>query len=362
MDICLQTEQKLITIDCETIRTLGMNIHDSIYNMMIVPFYAMTIRSLEDYWQIKLLDPESDKKIYDLRNSIKIFQDRFGRIKVCFLAADETSDTLFRNMLKFDFLKRLNIHNNIGIYVTKDGKIVGNTQWIGSYIKLNKENILEIEKKSFDISYKMGVAIRSACDKIDLSVPLKSVKLGSVPEIGYIDFNTNRPSKIFRGSWSKEVHLAFLHLLSLVNFEKYILESVLPEDNEWLFRIKYIVIHYALSGIEKIFRHCNPDNKMEKKESEKFQKILIDKWTISSSVLRGCMMHYQLKDKNQQFIIKEDEFNDKLPFNGLIESLFEGMSFDAYNYVLSKKRDEIEDFLQEKFFIDIKRIKEFDTE
>ena len=73
------------------------------------------------------------------------------------------------------------------------------------------------------------------------------------------------------------------------------------------------------------------------------------------------MMHYGLKDKNQQFLIKEDVFDDTLPFNGLIDSIFEGMPFDTYNYALSKKRDEIGDFLQEKFLIDVKQIKGFDT-
>jgi len=360
MDICSRTEQELLAIDCETIRTLGLKIHDSVFSLMIVPFWAITIRGVEDYWQIKLLDPESDKRIYDLRNSLKIYQDRFRRIKIRFLETDETSDALFRNMLRFDFLKRLNVHYNIGIYVTNDGKVVGNTQWIDSYSHLNKEKSEVRERKAYDMGHIMGSAIQSACNIINPSIPVKSIELGSMPEIGYIDFNTNKASEFFRGSWSKEIQLAFLHLLSVVNFEKYVLESVLPADNEWLFRVKYVVIHYVLSGIEKIYRHCNADNKMEKTESEKFQKLIIDRWILSSSELRGCMMHYRLKDKNQKSLMKEDSFDEKLPFNGLIESIFEGMSFDTYDHALSTKRDEIEKFLEEQFFIDVKKIKKFD--
>ena len=71
--------------------------------------------------------------------------------------------------------------------------------------------------------------------------------------------------------------------MSLINFEKYVLESVLSGDNEWLFRIKYNVIHYAISGIDAIFRHCNADNQMAKEEKDIFHSLIDDRWQLFSS-------------------------------------------------------------------------------
>ena len=356
MDICTKTELDLIAIDFETIRTLGDNIHDSVFMMMIVPFFAISIRAVGEYRNERLLDADSDRKITDLRNSIKIYQDKFRRTKVRFQKADYTSDTLFRSMLRFRFLQKWNIHFNLGIYFTKDGKIVGNTQWIETYFNLNIEKNKDRNRKSFDTGYMVGRATQKVYNLYNLPTSMKTIQLGTVPEFGYIDFNTNKASKIFRGSWEKEVHLAFLHILSLINFEKYVLESVLPSDNEWLFRIKYIVIHYALSGVDAIFRHCNADNKMAKEEKDVFQKLIGDRWQLFSSDFRGCMMHYRLTDKNQKALIKKDVYNEEIPFNGLIESVFPEMNFGLYNDKLSRKRDAIEEFLKRQFYIDVNKI------
>lgn len=160
-------------------------------------------------------------------------------------------------------------------------------------------------QKAIDTGYIIGSAIQRAYDLNDPSIKVKNIELGEVPKLGYLDFNTNRASTFFRGSWDKEVQLAFLHLLSLINFEKYILESVLPAGNEWLFRIKYVVLHYTILGIDSIYRHCNSDNKMSELETEAFQKLTRDKWTLFSSDFRGCMMHYRLRDKNHTPLIKE---------------------------------------------------------
>lgn len=356
MDICSKTELDLIAIDFETIRTLGDNIHDSVFLMMIVPFYAISIRAVGEYRNERLLDLNSDKKITDLRNSIKIYQDRFRKVKVRFQEADNTSDMLFRSMLRFRFLQKWNIHFNLGIYFTKDGKIVGNTQWIETYLNLNRERNEDRNRKSFDTGYVIGCAIQKVYTLYNLPTSMKIIQLGTVPEFGYMDFNTYKSSNIFKGSWEKEVHLAFLHILSLINFEKYVLESVLPGDNEWLFRIKYNVIHYAFSGIDAIFRHCNADNKMAKEEKEIFQELIDDRWQLFSSDFRGCMMHYRLTDKNQKALIKENVYSEEVPFNGLIESVFPGMNFDLYNDKLSKKRDAIESFLEQQFYIDVNKI------
>ena len=80
MDICSKTELDLIAIDFETIYTLGENIHDSVFMMMIIPFFAISIRAVGEYRNERLLDSDSEKRITDLRNSIKLYQNRYRKL------------------------------------------------------------------------------------------------------------------------------------------------------------------------------------------------------------------------------------------------------------------------------------------
>jgi hypothetical protein len=60
-----------------------------------------------------------------------------------------------------------------------------------------------------------------------------------------------------------------------------------------------------------------------------------------------------LQKRNTFFVIR-----GKWRFNGLIESNFDGMSFDTYFITLSNKQDEIEKFLESQFWIDGSKIQD----
>lgn len=41
---------------------------------------------------------------------------------------------MFRDLLRFDFTKPMNVHYNLGIYFDENGNIIGDTQLINYYL------------------------------------------------------------------------------------------------------------------------------------------------------------------------------------------------------------------------------------
>ena len=113
----------LIQNDCESIKQLVLNYHDSIFCMRIIPYMALFCRSFQEYADIELISPEVDEEIYDLRNSIKIYSERYGKNIKRFIAVDEGQDEEYKSQLKFDFLKKMNVHYNLGMYFTEDKRL-----------------------------------------------------------------------------------------------------------------------------------------------------------------------------------------------------------------------------------------------
>ena len=100
----------LIRNDCETLKAIFHNKSDSIFTMCIIPYLALFCRSYQEFLKIDLLDPVIDSQIYDLRNSIKYYADRYGKSKQRFLKSDEMQNNEYRDLLRFRLLKKLNIH------------------------------------------------------------------------------------------------------------------------------------------------------------------------------------------------------------------------------------------------------------
>ena len=98
----------LIQNDCESIKQLVLHYHDSIFCMRIIPYMALFCRAFQEYAEIELISPEVDTEIYDLRNSIKIYSERYGKNIKRFIAVDEGQDDEYKSQLKFDFLKKMN--------------------------------------------------------------------------------------------------------------------------------------------------------------------------------------------------------------------------------------------------------------
>ena len=76
------------------------------------------------------------------------------------LNIDYLQDQVFKNMLKFDFMRSWNMHYNLGIYTDVNKRVVGNTQY--GYYMLQENRFL---KKRLE---EVATAYSVTPDKFDL--------------------------------------------------------------------------------------------------------------------------------------------------------------------------------------------------
>ena len=348
----------LIQNDCESIKQLVLNYHDSIFCMRIIPYMALFCRSFQEYADTELISPEVDEEIYDLRNSIKIYSERYGKNIKRFIAVDEEQDEEYKSQLKFDFLKKMNAHYNLGMYFTKDKKIIGNTQLIESMLRLHGLSKQKQQQKCLLLGNHLASVIGSVSNGLESSLPVPQIAVeGQLPKFFYDDINTNK-SNFFNSHLEKDENLFLLHMLCNIIFVKYVLCPLLTKDNLWIFRIKYIAIYHAYVGIVKIKSYMK-NNRTEKLDLWSEADCIIEEGkNIFVSRFRNCMMHYNL-NKDNEFSISENNFSWDRPFFGLIEECFDGMPYRDYVERLEKFGDVIEEFITKQFDFERIHLKEF---
>lgn len=348
----------LIQNDCETLKKLITKFNNPIFCMEIIPYLALFCRSFQEYANIELIDKEVDSEIYDIRNSIKIYGNRFGKSKEQFLKADEKQDDEFKDKLRFDFAKKLNIHYNLGIFFTKDKKIIGNTQLISNALNLNGLSDKEKSTKSYDLGYQLAKIINSISEGIVNSIPVPYITLReNVPTIYYDDFNTNK-NNFFNAVIGKDINLFMLHILSNINFVKYVLESLFIDENLWMFRIKYITVYHAYLGLKKLKAHIE-NNRIELAYLDNsITPILKNGEILFASRFRNCMMHYNMEN-NGIFSVSEENFNEEKMFFGLVEDCFNGESYKQYLDKINCFGQQMEDLLTQQFNIESAHLKTF---
>lgn len=348
----------LIQNDCESIKQLVLKFQDSIFCMRIIPYMALFCRSFQEYADIELISPEVDEEICDLRNSVKIYSERYGKNIKRFIAVDEKQDDEYKSQLKVDFLKKMNAHYNLGMYFTKDKKIIGNTQLIESMLRLHGLSKRKQEQKCFLLGNHLASVIGSVSNDLESSLSVSQIAVeGQLPKFFYEDINTNR-NNFFNSHLEKDENLFLLHMLCNINFVKYVLCPLFAKDNLWLFRIKYIVIYHAYMGIDKIKGYIK-NNRAEKSDMWSDAECIIEEGeNMFVSKFRNCMMHYNL-NRDNKFSISENNFSWDKPFFGLIEECFDGMSYRDYMEKLEKFGDAIEEFITKQFDFERIQLKEF---
>ncbi len=348
----------LIQNDCESIKQLVLHYHDSIFCMRIIPYMALFCRAFQEYDEIELISPEVDAEIYDLRNSIKIYGERYGKNKKRFMTVDEEQDDEYKIQLKFDFLKTMNANYNLGMYFTEDKKIIGNTHLIESMLKLHGLSEEEQAKKCVSLGKHLASVIGSVSSGLERPLPVSQITVeGKVPKFLYADINTNK-NDFFSPDLEKDENLFLLHMLSNINFVKYVLCPLLTKDNLWIFRVKYITIYHAYMGIVKIKSYMK-NNREDKNNLWKEADCIIEEGkNIFVSKFRNCMMHYNL-NRDNEFSISERNFSWDKPFFGLIEECFDGMPYRDYVERLETLGDAIEEFITKQFDFERIHLKEF---
>lgn len=176
-----------------------------------------------------------------------------------------------------------------------------------------------------------------------------------MPQYWYMDLNTNKENDFFTHN-NKELNLMILHILSGIGFVNHILCNMLTSENLWLCRVKYIIAHYAWSGLKKIKQHYECGEQHTSIFSEDLNQIISCGTDLFPSNFRNCMMHYDFFNKDDEIITEKCFCNNK-PLFGLVESCFNGKSYDDFFSELSKYLNVLEDQLLLWVNVDMKKIK-----
>ncbi len=322
----------LIKNDCETLKDIAPLMNQPIVSLGLLPYCALFCSSFKEFISLDSFDEESIYNISDIRNKLKLFDDRYGRDKKRILSLDANQDNEFKSKVRFKLLSNLNLHYNLGVYLDSDEHIIGNTQHIFymfqdshiSHIKIDKR---EIKKSGKDI----GTIIASVSKGLK-KFPVEIHTGLSYPqiEVKHKDFNTNRNFNSFPEIVEgKEITLRTLHILSSLNFIRYVLDKIVPNNNMWAMRIKYIAMYYASKSIEHLLV------KLPEKYSEVFKNRNTN---LLNGTFRSCMMHYSFFNKGV-CAIKEEYLDLHTMLFGLVESCFGGIHYDE---LIAKIDKEIE--------------------
>ena len=339
----------LMQNDCETLKAIALQINNPIFGPAITPYMALFCRSTQECLGTSFLPPELDAEIYDIRNSIKNNADRYGKSKKRLLQNDELQDNEYREQLRFNFMKKLNAYYNLGIFFDNDLHVIGNTQQFADLLSLNSLTDAERKEKTQRLSYNIGSVIGKISRYFSILSPAPIIQIeNNLPSIYYCDQNTNR-SKFFSPEYGKDVNLFLLNILCNIGFVKYLLELVVPITNPWVFRIKYIVTYYSLSGLNKLKSHL--ENNSPNKFASLLQEIkdITDEGNILfASKFRNCMMHYDLVS-DDVFAISDACFDEGKIYYGLVEDCFFGKTYEQFYAEISAFSNKIEELLTKQF-------------
>lgn len=342
--------ERLISIrimqeDAESIYSLLKTERDAIFNMEIVPYYVLFVQSCQEYMGENFLPESIEKDFKNIRNHIKAYAEGFGKSQKRVLSVDDTQNENFKEQLRFEFLKTMNIHLNLGSYWTDSRHIIGNTQQLADFLSVSSTSDPALKKKSLQMGYQIGSFVSLARDGFSnsLDYPIIERKQNSVKINYYYDVNTNRINKLFTQSIPKELNLFFLHLLCNMNFVKHILRPLFADGNTWIFRIEYIVSYYTLRALERYKNYCE-NNCYTFVDMKGIVDILACGEKLFQTKLRNCMMHYDLENAGVITIKNVDK-----PFYGIIENCFNGISYQDYTASLHNLSDMIIEYLENIF-------------
>lgn len=333
---------RIIQEDVESIYSLLTTETDPIFGMDIIPYYALFVQAYREFMGDKFLPESTATEIKDIRNHIKILAENFRKSKRKIAEIDKQQNEYFKSKLKFNFLKKWNIHLNLGTYWTADHHIIGNTQQLASFLGI-KSFDNSAKKRQYELGYHIGSFVASTRAKFTESMGEVQRNRTSVSIKYYFDLNTNRDNSLFIDNSLKELNLFFLDLLCNMNFIKYILRELFEDGNTWVFRIEYIVSYYTLRALERLKNYCENNNDVAL-DTKDIADILTQGEKFFNTKLRNCMMHYNLTNAG----VITFENMDK-PFYGIIETCFNGKSYREYLASLHNLSDNIIRYLDKRF-------------
>lgn len=288
---------------------------------------------------------DSAIKLRDERNSIKLFIERYGKTRNRIIEIDSVQDAHFKDLTKNVDQIRNAEYYNLGVFFDENDNIIGNTQY-WAYSMSNKKNPLAFFKPDNNklFGYEIGVAINSVKKGLESFLPDYCVSINDYDNrLFYKDYNTNLPFATVQGieSYNKELSLRILHLLSALGFMKNIICRIVPSNNLWCIRVKYLIVYSSHISIHIL----------KEKYENLFSWVHSDLWFIKSD-FRNCMMHYELYEDGMLYISEEyiDLFK---PMFGLVESCFDGKTIGQLNAAIDEEMDYCLEHLRQMFLIDL---------
>ena len=349
-----KTSEQMIIRDGQTISSV---ILDSpcrpIVSLLLMPYVGLYCKESEEFYGRRVLDAEIDNQITDLRNSIKVFCDKYGKTEKVFLQSDFEQDEYFKNLLMFDFTKSMDIHYNLGIYFDQDGHVIGDTQLINFYLKTVKMGDPEVNAKAYALGNALGKSVARILMLAKQRPKRRRISNDIDFSIGYIDCNSNNDSALL-GYSNKGLSLLLLHMLGTIGTCKYVIRKILGEHEQWEYRCEYIIYHNIWTGLRIIESHFKQDKSADFDISA--LSTLVDKGrSYFPSSYRNCMMHYRLV-KDDEPSIKEECYKPDIPLYGLVESCFNGISANEYYAKLRDYINGVEVYLNSWFTFDFEKI------
>lgn len=336
---------RLIQEDAEAIYSLLKTERDSIFTLGVTPYYVLFVQSCQEYIGKNFISESLQKDFKDIRNHIKAYADKFGKSQKRVLSVDDTQNGDFKEQLRFEFLKTMNVHLNLGSYWTDTGHIIGNTQQLAGFLSVSSMFDPALKDKSYQMGNQISSFVSSVRNGFSTSLEYPRIERGqsSIKINYYYDINTNKNNELLSQSVPKELNLFFLHLLCNMNFVKHILRPLLTDGNAWIFRIEYVTSYYTLRALERFKNFCE-FNGCTFVDMTGIIELLAQKEKLFQTKLRNCMMHYNLENAGVITIENVDK-----PFYGIIENCFNGMSYQDYTILLHNLSDKIIEYLKKRF-------------
>lgn len=335
--------------DCELLKRIVLNLSPK-SSIMIIPYASLFCYEVINYLNKKgeqVIDYPNNSiySIEDIRNKAKFFDARISQQFSIVKNVDMLQNIEYINYMNNQEAGKWNIHDNIGITFDKNGHIIFNTHY--GYYVFQDEKL--IRKQYEDIStYQISSNPKLVSEEINKYAKDLGSIIGSISDAFsnlndfsssdiyfnhidlYIkDFNANRVTEIY--STYKYIRIYLLHILSSLNYVLFYLKKGIIRDSGWLLRIEYISYHYIIKRLLelKTYVELHMDEINDRKLSILLGQLNLNNKLLINSGFRNCMVHYGLKDKNNQSLLKEECLNLGLPLCGLVESIFD-MSYLEY--------------------------------
>ncbi len=368
-----------IYYDCKTIKSLFYATKENyIAGIALIPYMSLFCWEALDFFKKIGIDfnvKENDTfTLTDVRLKLKIFENKYSKAKNMILNCDYLQDYIFKNKLKFDFMKAWNIHYNLGIMFNDKKEIVGNSQY-GYYIFQDNgllKRKIEYIKSLIDTSniiYEyapedylgygkyIGEIIGSFLNYFEeLNVPNINIQTNNInTDMFYKDFNSN---KLYKSDDDKIMSLYLLHILTFINSTIRLLGECEKDDTGWWLRIYYIAYYYAIERLEDIKNHIK-NNEIDNLNFKKLLTQINLNKSFMNTEFRNCMMHYGLINKENKFLIEEQKFNLNIPMMGLVESCFNNINYFELKKNIKEELENISQVIDNILNINKSNLKKF---